>query len=129
MTLGTLVHQSNTVSAAISKRASCSCGKSLTEALEMGCKYDTLATCCLPDACRDDELSEEFDKSGTNLDGSWTYYADKNQTRELTLEEVSMLPGTTGCFWASQRWHVLQGTLLEKALATEGNWGKNGGVL
>lgn len=107
ITLGTVVHHTNTAAPAIPKRVSCSCGKSLAEAIEMGCKYDTLAACWLPDVCRDDELSAEFDKSGTNPNGSWTYYADKNRTRELTLEEVSMLPGTTGCFWASQRWHVL----------------------
>jgi hypothetical protein len=86
-------------------RRSCSCGTSVATAKALGCKYDTLAASWLPDACRDDELAAQFDVAGPA--GNWTYWADKEQTREFNIEEVAMLPSTTGCFWATQRWHLL----------------------
>jgi len=80
----------------------------------MGCKYDTLAACWLPDACRDDELSQEFDAAAPN--GTWTYFANQGATRTLTLEELSDLPDGNNCFWVPQRWHLLHCTFYWKKL-------------
>lgn len=55
------------------RSVSCSCGKSVAEALKLGCKYDLLASAWLPEQCRDDELSAEFDRSGPGPNGEWTY--------------------------------------------------------
>jgi hypothetical protein len=64
------------------------CGNSTTEATALGCKYDTLASAWLPEPCRDDELTAEFDRAGPG--GSWKYYSDENLTTELTLAELAL---------------------------------------
>lgn len=51
----------------------CSCGKSVAEAIANGCKYDLLASAWLPEQCRDDELTAEFNKAGPGPNGEWTY--------------------------------------------------------
>lgn len=48
----------------------CYCGTSSTEAKSMGCKYDSLAAAWLPEHCRDDELTAEFDRSGDGPNGT-----------------------------------------------------------
>jgi hypothetical protein len=96
------------------KHPSCDCGSSTSEARAMGCKYDTLAACWLPDACRDDELSREFDAAAPN--GTWTYFADQGATRTLTIQELSDLPDGNNCFWVPQRWHLLHCTFYWKKL-------------
>lgn len=35
------------------------------------------------------------------------YYADKNKTRTLSLEEVSMLPKTGSHFFTTHQWHLV----------------------
>ncbi|KAI1126441.1 hypothetical protein F5Y10DRAFT_267104 [Nemania abortiva] len=95
---------------------SCDCGTSVAEARSMGCKYDTLAASWLPDACRDDELSAQFDQAGPN-GTSWAYFADSKATMELSVEEVSRLPDSElNCFWVPQRWHLLHCTFYWKKL-------------
>lgn len=48
----------------------CYCGTSSAEAKSMGCKYDSLAAAWLPEHCRDDELTAEFDHSGDGPNGT-----------------------------------------------------------
>ena len=42
----------------------CDCGKSVAEAVSLGCKFDALSMAWLPEHCRDDELTAEFDTTG-----------------------------------------------------------------
>ncbi|KAB8234481.1 uncharacterized protein BDW43DRAFT_273278 [Aspergillus alliaceus] len=86
---------------------SCNCGETIEEAIANNCRYDSFAAAWLPPACRNDELIEKFEASGPNPDGSWTYYADKNKTQVLSLEEVSMLPKTGSHFFTTHHWHLV----------------------
>ncbi|GAB1199700.1 hypothetical protein APSETT444_009057 [Aspergillus pseudonomiae] len=89
------------------KPISCNCGETVEEAIANNCRYDSIAAAWLPPACRNDELLEQFETSGPNSDGSWMYYADKNKTRVLSLEEVSMLPKTGSHFFTTHQWHLV----------------------
>ena len=84
----------------------CYCGNSTREAIALGCKYDSLAQSWLPDHCRDDELVEEFEKSGPNEGGGWSFFRDQNHTSPMTYEEVSMLPDTGGQWFTEWDWHA-----------------------
>ncbi|KAE8345160.1 hypothetical protein BDV24DRAFT_171095 [Aspergillus arachidicola] len=86
---------------------SCNCGETVEEAIANSCKYDSIAAAWLPPACRNDELLAQFETSGPNPDGSWMYYADKNKTRTLSLEELSMLPKTGSHFFTTHQWHLV----------------------
>ncbi|KAK5989601.1 hypothetical protein PT974_07855 [Cladobotryum mycophilum] len=87
----------------------CSCGSSIAEALTMGCKYDSLSTSWLPPHCRDDELTDLFEKSGPGPNGEWNYYASNmNASRIFTLEEMANLaekPDSERQAWATIEWH------------------------
>ncbi|KAB8238203.1 uncharacterized protein BDW43DRAFT_306889 [Aspergillus alliaceus] len=85
----------------------CNCGETVSEAIANGCRYDSLAAAWLSPACRNDELIGHFEHAGPNPDGSWLYYADKNKTQVLSLEEVSMLPETGGHFFTTHQWHLV----------------------
>ncbi|KAK5655854.1 hypothetical protein OQA88_5393 [Cercophora sp. LCS_1] len=88
-------------------RKSCNCGNSVAEARARGCKYDSLGTAWLPDHCRDDELTAEFERSGDGPDGRWLYFADPRLTKPLKLEEVADLgdvPNAT--FHVGVGWHT-----------------------
>ncbi|KAA8651034.1 uncharacterized protein ATNIH1004_003727 [Aspergillus tanneri] len=84
----------------------CECGSSTTEAVSKGCKYDTMSAAWLPAACRDDELSAEFDRMGPGPNGKWYYWADENRTQELTMKELSLLPDSNLPFFTTWDWHV-----------------------
>jgi hypothetical protein len=86
---------------------SCDCGRSIAEAEAMGCKYDTMAASWLTEACRDDELSAEFDKAGPGPGGKWYYWADSNKSRELSIHELSHIADIPyGVFYTESAWHV-----------------------
>ncbi|KAK2005745.1 hypothetical protein LZ32DRAFT_513622, partial [Colletotrichum eremochloae] len=85
----------------------CHCDSSISEALDLGCKYNTLSVSWLPDHYRDDELVAEFDRAGP--DGRWPYYADKNATIPITVESISCLanlPHEQAIFNTSTGWHI-----------------------
>ncbi|PLB53272.1 hypothetical protein P170DRAFT_445064 [Aspergillus steynii IBT 23096] len=99
------------------------------EALSNNCRYDSFAAAWLPPHCRNDALIDAFERAGPNPDGSWTYYADRNKTQRLSLEQVSRLPETGGShFFATHGWHLVhcayywkkmflaptEGTVIEK---------------
>lgn len=91
------------------KPIKCLCGSSTSEAETLGCKYDSLAACWLPTHCRDDELTAEFEHAGDGPNGEWTYWADSNATRGMTLEEVGLLanlPKPQAMFYSTFGWHV-----------------------
>lgn len=84
----------------------CSCGASIAEAKTKGCMYDTMAAAWLPLACRDDELSTQFNQAGPGPDGQWYYWADRNQTKRLSLTELSHLADSGRPFFTTWDWHV-----------------------
>lgn len=75
---------------------SCSCGRSVREAIANGCKYDLLASAWLPEQCRDDELTAEFSASGPGPNGEWTYVSDFSAKplviRLHTVREIVAVP-------------------------------------
>jgi hypothetical protein len=73
----------------------CDCGASVAEAVSKGCKFDSLATSWLPDHCRDDELTSEFETLGDGPNGTWIYYADMDHTIELNRQQVGALADNT----------------------------------
>lgn len=87
---------------------SCDCGNSTAEAVELGCKYDSLAAAWLPEHCRDDELTAEFERSGPGPDGKWTYWSDLAHTQEISVEEIAKMGGSPDFeFHMSGHWHVV----------------------
>lgn len=85
---------------------SCWCGESLTEAISLNCRFDSISASWLPAHCRDDELAEQFDHAGPGPDGSWTFYTDENKTQTLDRSEIAALGGSTTHFYATHEWHV-----------------------
>lgn len=87
----------------------CNCGTSVAQALQLNCKYDTLAAAWLPDHCRDDELTDLFDRSGDGPNGTWTYWADFNHTQVLSVDQVGALADLPegGSFYMTHRWHLV----------------------
>ncbi|KUJ23686.1 uncharacterized protein LY89DRAFT_679028 [Mollisia scopiformis] len=84
----------------------CYCGKSSTEAIAMGCKYDSLAAAWLPEHCRDDDLTAEFDRSGDGPNGTWLYWKDKARTIPITPEEIQWMGDTPDArFHMDYSWH------------------------
>ena len=88
--------------------ASCSCGKSVAEAIARGCKLDPSAPAWLPEHCRDDDLIEEWNRSGPGPGGSWPYYTDRYGNVTLTLEELGRLADApVPIFYMTQEWHIM----------------------
>ncbi|KAE9970820.1 hypothetical protein BLS_004743 [Venturia inaequalis] len=69
----------------------CDCGDSTTEAESLGCKFDSLSMAWLPEQCRDDELTAEFNTKGGGPNGEWIYYADKLHTEEIDVAVVAAM--------------------------------------
>ena len=87
---------------------SCDCGANIAEALALGCKYDSLAAAWLPEHCRDDDLTAEFERSGTGPNGTWEYWADTKHTQPMSLEEIAALADHPGQkFHMDNEWHVI----------------------
>lgn len=105
-------------------RRGCYCGTTSTEAIAMGCKYDSLAAAWLPDHCRDDELTAEFDRSGDGPNGTvcqskvvstctmtdivlqWLYFKDTHHTIPISVEEIQWLGDTPDeRFHMDYSWH------------------------
>jgi hypothetical protein len=88
----------------------CNCGNSTAEAISRGCKFDSLATSWLPLVCRDDALTEEFDRSGPGPDGEWIYYLNQNLSEPIRLHQVAMLADAPIMddrqFWMTSEWHT-----------------------
>ncbi|KAI0592929.1 hypothetical protein F4775DRAFT_56571 [Biscogniauxia sp. FL1348] len=94
---------------------SCNCGETVEEARANGCIYDSLAAAWLPPHCRSAAITEDFESVGPNepdrWGNTWSYWADKNKTQPMTLEEVSMIPETARhggqmYFYSTHDWHV-----------------------
>ncbi|KAL7622477.1 hypothetical protein AAE478_007983 [Parahypoxylon ruwenzoriense] len=95
---------------------SCNCGETIEEARLNECVYDSLAAAWLPPHCRSAAITKDFESFGPNepdkWGNTWGYWSDKNKTRAMTVEEVSMLPesarkGGQAHFFATHEWHVM----------------------
>ncbi|KAF2128708.1 hypothetical protein P153DRAFT_386821 [Dothidotthia symphoricarpi CBS 119687] len=82
----------------------CDCGTTIAEARSRGCKYDSMGASWLPKYCRDEELTAEFEQSGTEPDNTWPYYADANGTHRISIDEIAA--SGKGSFYATRYWHV-----------------------
>jgi hypothetical protein len=69
----------------------CACGNSISEAISLGCKFDSLSMAWLPEHCRDEELTAEFETAGDGPNGTWLYYADTEHTRLLDAQTVAAM--------------------------------------
>ncbi|KAF2035916.1 hypothetical protein EK21DRAFT_45033, partial [Setomelanomma holmii] len=84
----------------------CYCGASVAEAKFLNCIYDELSAGWLPPHCRDDALTAEFVSLGDDPSGGWLYWADKNRTQSLTLEQVGRYADIQPeNFHMSYEWH------------------------
>ena len=93
----------------IATPTTCNCGSSISEAKSKNCKFDSLATAWLPTACRDDELTAEFERSGPLEGGAWPYYKDLGKTHLLSLEDLaSMADNESGdrTYYMTTEWFV-----------------------
>ncbi|KAI2601743.1 hypothetical protein GGR54DRAFT_70986 [Hypoxylon sp. NC1633] len=89
-------------------RKSCKCGDTVAEAVDNGCRFDSMAVAWLPDHCRDDELTGEFERSGDGPDGRWTYWKDGERTEEISIEEISRnADNDTFRIYMTPDWHVV----------------------
>ncbi|KAK1975433.1 hypothetical protein LZ30DRAFT_605642 [Colletotrichum cereale] len=87
---------------------SCSCGSSVAEAVSLGCKYDSLSSAWLPQHCRDDELTDEFNNQiPKEFGGSWPYYLDMNDTsRVVTEEEIAAQADREDIYYTVHKYHI-----------------------
>lgn len=85
----------------------CYCGETVKEALSKGCVFDELSTAWLPERCRDEEIVAEFATKGDGPNGTWSYWADKEHTKPLSVYDISMYAdlGTSHLFHMSIEWH------------------------
>lgn len=58
--------------------------------------------------CHDAELTNEFERLGDGPNGSWIYYADRNHTQELTMNEVMYMGDDPDArFHVTWKWHFV----------------------
>lgn len=89
-------------------RRGCDCGASIQEAIVRGCKFDSLAMAWLPEHCRDDELTAEFNKMGNGPNGTWVYYADTLHTVEIDPEVVAAMGDIPSArAHMNENWHTI----------------------
>lgn len=91
------------------KPLDCNCGSSIEVAIRNGCRYDSMSTSWLPPHCRDDELLDEFERSGPLPGGGWPYYADTDGNVTVPFAEVVALAekdGNNNTVWGIHGWHV-----------------------
>ncbi|EXF78031.1 hypothetical protein CFIO01_04377 [Colletotrichum fioriniae PJ7] len=58
------------------------CGNSSSEAQALGCHFDVLSFCWVPEECFDRELTDKFRNAGP-----WVFYTDQNKTASVTEEQ------------------------------------------
>jgi len=85
----------------------CNCGETIAEAKTKGCKFDALASAWLPAECIDEELSNEFDHSGPEVDGSWPYFLHPNGTVPLSMDDLASMANTGQRWYSTREWHLL----------------------
>ncbi|KXS99642.1 hypothetical protein AC578_9939 [Pseudocercospora eumusae] len=97
----------------------CFCGETWQEALEMGCRFDELASIWLRPQCIDEELSREFSRSGPGPNGSWPYYYNHNETgpeHVVSAAELSMRDDLFAVTYTVFEWHIQHCTFYWRKL-------------
>ena len=85
------------------------CGHSPTEARALGCHFDIMSFCWLPDKCYDTELSSTFD----NLT-QWEWFLDPNKTQPVAHEQV--MAGEYMGLYVSWEYHLRHCTAMWRKL-------------
>lgn len=86
----------------------CDCGDSTAEAISLGCKFDSLSMAWLPEHCRDDELTAEFNTKGDGPNGNWVYYADKLHTEQVDVAAVAAMGNDPSArVHMNKDWHMV----------------------
>lgn len=51
----------------------------------------------------------DIDRSGDGPNGTWTYWADRNHTKEIAVEDLGALVDEPegGPFYSTHRWHLV----------------------
>jgi hypothetical protein len=75
------------------------CGTSIAEAKALGCHFDIITFCWLPDRCHDPELSKNFDHLS-----QWQWYRDHNLTQRVSKDEA--LTGELDGLYVSWEYHI-----------------------
>jgi len=65
-----------------------------------------MAPAWLPPACTDEELDRQFETRGNRPDGTYSYWADYNRTKPLTIEQVAKMGDTREFFYSDSYWHA-----------------------
>lgn len=82
----------------------CYCGKSNDEAIRLGCRYDHLAVDWLPPQCIDQSLTDEFDRSGPGIGGSWPYFEDREG--QIVVEDIDEFARRGQDYHTTREWHI-----------------------
>ncbi|KAK0124853.1 hypothetical protein ONS96_008732 [Cadophora gregata f. sp. sojae] len=75
------------------------CGSSPAEAKALGCTFDIISFCWLPNRCYDAELSQRLDKLS-----NWEWFLDHNKTQPVAKSDA--LTGELDGLYVSWEYHV-----------------------
>ncbi|KAF5863830.1 hypothetical protein ETB97_009293 [Aspergillus alliaceus] len=75
------------------------CGNTTAEARERNCTFELFTVSWVPPACADEDLDAEFRAIG------YRYFADKENTQELTYEELANRVWQTA--WTTNEQHLM----------------------
>ncbi|KAH8810810.1 hypothetical protein F5884DRAFT_780454 [Xylogone sp. PMI_703] len=108
----------------------CYCGNSTTEAISLGCKFDSLAAAWLPPYCRDEDLTAEFERSGPGSNGEWTYFADAYHKVPMSMDQVAALADNQSAeVMMTRDWHVSHCLFYWKKLYRQRFRQADGGII
>lgn len=83
------------------------CGSSIAQAKSRNCRFDILSKAWLPQECTDLGNDEYLADSWSWNHTGWGIYADRWQTRELTLEELSEYADSGLKWYGTEREHLV----------------------
>ncbi|KAM7187286.1 hypothetical protein V8F20_011041 [Naviculisporaceae sp. PSN 640] len=83
------------------------CGSSIAQAKARNCRFDILSKAWLPQECTDFGNDQYLADSWSWNHTGWGIYADRWQTRELTLEELSEYADSGLKWYGTEREHLV----------------------
>jgi hypothetical protein len=83
------------------------CGSSIAEAKALGCSFDILSKAWLPNDCTRLGAEEYLKDSRSWNHTGWGIYADRAQTRELTLEQLQEYADSGLKWYGTEREHLV----------------------
>ncbi|KAK9424902.1 putative Major facilitator superfamily transporter [Seiridium unicorne] len=81
------------------------CGETPEEARALGCYFDVISFCWLPERCYDAELSDRFDHQT-----QWEWFMDPNRTEPLTHQQI--MTGEHTGLYVNWEYHLLHCTTM-----------------